>query len=248
MERKGCGMLVSQAVSISVSGRTILDGASFSLASGEVVGLVAPNGHGKTLFMKSLANAHESRCGMVVAHAEVSADGICPTDGDAYRKHVLYLPAGREYLYPQMTVIDHLRLIGASWGTSDDIGHVVDECCIDEMLNLRVHRLSDGMAQQAALAAAYLTGARYLLLDEPMNALDHGHVELHHAILRELAETGRGILLSSHLLDDISRVCDRTLYMKNGSLVEGADLARHLSVEQLYECLYEGEEDERGNS
>ena len=76
MEWKGCGMLVSQPVSISVSGRTILDEASFSLDSGEVVGLVAPNGHGKTLFMKSLANAHESRRGAVVAHAQTRLEQL----------------------------------------------------------------------------------------------------------------------------------------------------------------------------
>ena len=76
-----------------------------------------------------------------------------------------------------------------------------------------------GMKQQLTLAIAYATGARYLLLDEPMNALDPSRVDLHSEILRKLADSGTCIIMSSHILDSVDRLCDEILFLKDGRLI-----------------------------
>ena len=76
------------------------------------------------------------------------------------------------------------------------------------------------MKQQLTLAIAYATGARYLLLDEPMNALDPSRVDLHSEILRKLADSGTCIIMSSHILDSVDRLCDEILFLKDGRLIE----------------------------
>ena len=74
------------------------------------------------------------------------------------------------------------------------------------------------MKQQLALAVAYCTGARYLLLDEPMNALDPGNVALNSYIMKRLAAQGTSILLSSHILSNLDELCDSLLVIRGGSL------------------------------
>lgn len=75
------------------------------------------------------------------------------------------------------------------------------------------------MRQQLTLAIAYMTGARYLLLDEPMNALDPTNVQLNSAIMRSMAKQGTGIIMSSHILDNVDQLSDKILFVKDKGLV-----------------------------
>ena len=82
-------------------------------------------------------------------------------------------------------------MVKRCWGSSEKIERLAERCRIDSFLNKRVRFLSLGMRQQAALTAAYLTGARYLLLDEPMNALDPTNLEVNSEIVRTCVPTAR---------------------------------------------------------
>ena len=75
------------------------------------------------------------------------------------------------------------------------------------------------MRQQVALAVGYLTGARYLLLDEPMNALDPTNLEVNSEIVRSLCGDGVGVLMSSHILGNVDDLADDVLFIKGGKLV-----------------------------
>ena len=94
------------------------------------------------------------------------------------------------------------------------------------------------MKQQLTLAIAYMTGARYLLLDEPMNALDPTNVQLNSRILRGLAQHGVGVLMSSHILENVDQLSDEILFVRDGKLVmfdPDAGPARALDIyNQLY--------------
>ena len=105
------------------------------------------------------------------------------------------------------------------WPHARDIEEIVEQTQIGEFAKMRIRTLSQGMKQQLTLAIAYATGARYLLLDEPMNALDPSRVYLHSEILRKLADSGTCIIMSSHILDSVDRLCDEILFLKDGRLI-----------------------------
>ncbi|MBY4797570.1 hypothetical protein K6V98_04275 [Collinsella sp. AGMB00827] len=95
------------------------------------------------------------------------------------------------------------------------------------------------MRQQVVLAISYLTGARYLLLDEPMNALDPTNVARHTELLRKRAAEGSCIVISSHILDNVDRVADTVLFIKDGRLQE-FDPRLGVSSREMYDRLYRG--------
>ena len=145
----------------------LLRGVCGNIPRGKIVGLVAPNGSGKTTLMKVLAALDGPR-----SRGKVSADGIPPSSETAYRKLVFYVPGDASILYPSLTVRENLKIAARCWPVRNDLEVLSDRCAITSFLDKRVRALSLGMKQQAALAVGYMTGARYLILDEPMNALD----------------------------------------------------------------------------
>ncbi len=97
------------------------------------------------------------------------------------------------------------------WPHARDIEEIVEQTQIGEFAKMRVRTLSQGMKQQLTLAIAYATGARYLLLDEPMNALDPSRVVCR-PDLGKLADSGTCIIMSSHILDSVDRLCDKICF------------------------------------
>jgi len=92
-------------------------------------------------------------------------------------------------------------------------------CKIDAFCHKRVQFLSMGMKQQVALATGCLTGARHLLLDEPMTALDPLNQKINRDTIRMLAESGRCIIMSSRILSNIDEMCEKITYIDNGNLI-----------------------------
>ena len=102
----------------------------------------------------------------------------------------------------------------------------------------RVRTLSQGMKQQLTLAIAYLTEAPYLLLDEPMNALDPTNVQINSDILRALVHRGTAIVMSSHILDNVDALADRIVFIKDQKLLEHDPEASHEGALGVYRRLY----------
>ena len=132
---------------------------------------------------------------------------------------IFYAPGEGTLLYPGLRAEDHLKMVCDMWPHARDIEEIVEQTQIGEFAKMRIRTLSQGMKQQLTLAIAYATGARYLLLDEPMNALDPSRVDLHSEILRKLADSGTCIIMSSHILDSVDRLCDEILFLKDGKLI-----------------------------
>lgn len=225
-------MLRMTDLSLRYGRNLLIDGVSYAFAPGTVVGLVAPNGAGKTTLMRALACLPGAR-----PSGSISVDDIPAADETAFRRRVFYAPEAHVLLYPDLTVRAHLRMARDLWGSGRDLTETSRACGIDGFLGKRVRSLSQGMRQQAALAVSYLTGARYLLLDEPMNALDPTNVARHTRLLRERASAGDCVVLSSHILDNVDRVADTILFIKDGKLAEH-DARGGISSREMYERLY----------
>lgn len=204
--------MAAQRVSLAYGKHPVLEDASCEQTPGSITGLIAPNGAGKTTFLEALVALGPTR-----RAGSVHANGVASSQA-AFRKLVLYVPCDAGLLYPNLTAADHIKLAAALWPDKVDTAKLIELCGLAGYLNKPVRAYSAGMKQQLALAVAYCTGARYLLLDEPMNALDPGNVALNSYIMKRLAAQGTSVLLSSHILFNLDELCDSLLVIRGGSL------------------------------
>lgn len=224
--------MVAQGVTLAYGMHPVLEDASCEQAPGSITGLIAPNGAGKTTLLEALvALGPTRRAGSVHANGVASAQA-------AFRKLVLYVPCDAGLLYPNLTAADHIKLAAALWPDKVDTAKLIELCGLAGYLNKPVRAYSSGMKQQLSLAVAYCTGARYLLLDEPMNALDPGNVALNSYIMKRLAAQGTSILLSSHILSNLDELCDSLMVIWDGSLARATPNRARGGARSVYERTF----------
>lgn len=214
--------------------KRLLENASLTLEPGQVTGIIAPNGFGKTTLLRWLAGnrslGHTSHC-MLDGHKDPRPQTI--------RSKVFYMPGDGSLLNPQLSGRDHLQTVARLWKSSTDIAQTIAQCSMEPYIDWPVRRLSQGMAQQLALACAYVAQPKYLLLDEPMNALDPTHAESNGCYLRALARRGSAVLFSSHILDNVTAVCDSVLTMEGRRLAEHQNTRSRGFARELYRRTYQ---------
>ncbi len=193
-----------------------LDGVSFEVPEGEIVGFVGPNGAGKTTTMRIVLGVLEPDAG------DVRWDGML-LDAEA-RRRFGYMPEERG-LYPKMKVLEQLvylaRLHGLSRpDASRRAAETIEVLGVAERANDRVENLSLGNQQRVQLAAALVHRPDVLILDEPFSGLDPVGVDALTGVLRtEGEERGVPVLFSSHQLDLVERLCDRVVLIDHGKIV-----------------------------
>ncbi len=207
-----------------------LDGVSLSVREGEVVGLIGPNGAGKTTLMRAIVTLLRPSQGRVRV-------GGCDTRGEgaAVRKLVGYLPE-RAPLYADLRVWEHLDLFAEIAGHAPTerarrVGAALAQAGIEDRREALTRELSKGLGQRLALQAALLHDPRALVLDEPTDGLDPESRASVLAEVRRLADQGRAVLLSSHVLDEVEQIADRSVILVDGRVVEGqAREGRYFSI------------------
>ena len=193
-----------------------LDGVTFTVPDGEIVGFVGPNGAGKTTTMRIALGVLEPDAG------EVRWNGHL-LDAEA-RRRFGYMPEERG-LYPKMKVLEQLvylaRLHGLSRpDASRRAAETIEVLGVAERANDRVENLSLGNQQRVQLAAALVHRPDVLILDEPFSGLDPVGVDALTGVLRGEAD-GRGVpvVFSSHQLELVERLCDRVVLIDHGRIV-----------------------------
>jgi ABC-2 type transport system ATP-binding protein len=193
-----------------------LDGVSFAVPEGEIVGFVGPNGAGKTTAMRIALGELEPDAG------EVRWRGR-PLDAEA-RRRFGYMPEERG-LYPKMRVLEQLVYLARLHGLSKaDAGQratvTIEALGVDERAGDRVENLSLGNQQRVQLAAALVHRPDVLVLDEPFSGLDPVGVDVLSGVLRrEADERAVPIVFSSHQLELVERLCDRVVLIDRGRIV-----------------------------
>lgn len=225
-------MLEIKSLTVQYRDHTICESVNALITSGEVVALVAPNGTGKTSLMRAIADK-------VPVRGRCIADGF---DKDAchvyYRKRVYYMADGGKSLHPELTVGEHLTLVCRIWEAQHSAEFFSQLCGVKGFLNVRASRLSQGMAQLAALAIVCATEACYLLINEPTNGLDQSNLEVFHAVVSWLAGNGIGIVMSSHILDEVDRMCSKVLFLHGKRLISSEIDGSNGRCVELYRTLY----------
>jgi gliding motility-associated transport system ATP-binding protein len=200
-----------------------IDGLSFSVDRGEVVGFLGPNGAGKSTTMRILTGylaADEGRA--EVAGIEVARDAV------GVRSRVGYLPETNP-LYPDMQVAGFLEFVATIRGVERSrrraaIDRAVQACGLRGMLGKSIAELSKGFRQRVGLAQALVHDPDLLILDEPTAGLDPNQVlEIRDLILRLGRE--KTVLLSTHVLQEVTAVCGRAIILARGRKVADGALA-----------------------
>lgn len=207
-------------------GTPILHDVHLSLGPGEIYGLLGPNGAGKSTTLAVVLGLLEADAG----HVSVFGRDPCESRHENYGRFGV-LPEENGF-YDWMTAEDYLGFFAALQGHPLDKGHIrkkLSAVGLEPRPRQSIGTYSRGMRQRLGLARALISTPDLLILDEPTNGLDpRGRREIHD-ILLDLAGSGVGILLCTHLLDDVDRLCQRVGIIVDGRTVaEGAiaDLMR----------------------
>lgn len=236
-------MLVDiRSMHVTLGNTPILHDVSLSLGAGDIYGLLGPNGAGKTTTMAAALGLAPHDGG----YTEVLGKDPWNESEDVHAR-VGVLPE-RNGFYRWMTAQDYLaffsRLYGRSFSSADIAGRL-SQVGLNPRPGQTIATFSRGMLQRLGLARALIPQPELLILDEPTNGLDpRGRKEIHD-ILRELASQGIGVLLCTHLLDDVDKLCTHIGVLVNGRTVaEGGltDLLGDHAAAERYRIRLTGDE------
>jgi ABC-2 type transport system ATP-binding protein len=182
-----------------------VDGLSFEVREGEVTGFLGPNGAGKSTTMRMMVGLDAPTSGRVTIDGRPYRDLRFPL------RHVGALLEARA-IHPGRSARSHLRWLA----DSNDIDrrrvdHVLDQVGLTDVANRRSGGFSLGMGQRLGIATALLGDPATLLLDEPVNGLDPEGIQWIRQLLRSLADEGRSVLVSSHLMSEMALTADRLI-------------------------------------
>ena len=220
-------VLEINAISKSYGKIRALENVSFNIPKGSVFGLLGPNGSGKTTLLSIVLDVLQANSGGYKWFGE------SPTY--LHRKKIGSL-LETPNLYHYLTAVQNLRITQtiSGRGNEGDIHAVLEKVNLHERKNSRFSTYSLGMKQRLAIAASLLGDPAVLVLDEPTNGLDPVGIAEIRGLIKELATKGHTVIMASHLLDEVEKVCDHVAILKRGQLIACGAVEEVLSAE---DCL-----------
>lgn len=211
--------------------KKVVDQLSFSIDKGDILGLVGPNGSGKSTTMKML---------MMLIGKDSGHIEFCE-DSKTFKKKIGFASESSSF-YGYLTGRENLKMIA-------DLYENVSEQKVDELLyfveltkvaDQKVKTYSTGMKQRLGLARALLNNPELLVLDEPTNGLDpYGMKDVYEILLKLSKEKHVGILISSHLLHDIEKICNKVVMIENGKKIFSGNISDlEEGLEDSYYAMY----------
>ncbi|HDM32684.1 MAG TPA: ATP-binding cassette domain-containing protein [Deltaproteobacteria bacterium] len=215
-----------------------IDGISFEVKQGEILGFLGPNGAGKSTTMKIITAFMPPTTGRVTVMGYDTVD-----DSLEVRKRTGYLPENNP-LYTDMKVESFLRFVASAKNVKRksikaSVDNVIMECGLEEVRGRIISRLSRGYRQRVGLAQALINDPPVLILDEPTIGLDPRQIYEIRQLIKDLSGS-RSIILSSHILPEVSQLCDRVAIINRGKIVAidtPSNLTAQLSNHRIIELL-----------
>lgn len=205
-----------------------LNDVSFDVPQGSVFGILGPNGSGKTTLLSIILDVLKANSGNFLWFGHPGSP--------EQRKKIGSLLETPNF-YPYLSAIDNLEVTNSisGRGSREDIERVLQKVNLFERRKSRFKTYSLGMKQRLAIGAALLGSPKVLVLDEPTNGLDPvGIAEIRNLIV-ELKNAGHTIIMASHLLDEVEKVCTHVAILKTGTLLTTGDVAYVLMDEDIVE-------------
>jgi ABC-2 type transport system ATP-binding protein len=200
--------------------QTALAGLSFDVLPGQIVGLIGPNGAGKTTLLRILTGV------ILPSSGSATVCGFDVTSHPIEVKRRVGLAPDSDAVFESLTGFEFLEMVAALYAVPtalahDRIARMGDLFSLDkETLGERfLGTYSKGMRRKVTIASALLHNPAVVFFDEPLDGLDPNATTAFKALLRTLADEGKTIVYSSHLLDIVERICDRVLLLDRGVMV-----------------------------
>ncbi|TLV00330.1 ATP-binding cassette domain-containing protein [Dyadobacter luticola] len=220
-----------------------IDGISFTLKKGEIVGFLGPNGAGKSTTMKILTGYLKPTEGL----AKVSDFNVVEQPMPA-RKSIGYLPEHNP-LYLDMFVTEFLLFSGKLYGMSGAtlktrVEEVIAMCGLEPEKKKKIGQLSKGYRQRVGLAQSFLHDPQVLILDEPTTGLDPNQIQEIREVIRT-AGKDKTVLFSTHIMQEVEALCDRVIIINKGKVVSDSSLdelrSTGNSLEEIFKNLTRSE-------
>lgn len=214
-------MIEVQSLTKRYGKHTAVDDVSFSIQKGEVVGFLGPNGAGKSTTMNILTGY------LSASEGDVFIDGMnVLEEPETVKRRIGYLPESPP-VYGEMTVHEYLTFVCRIKGVprneiTDRIDSGLDTVGIRDVYRRLIGNLSKGYKQRVGLAQALMGNPDILVLDEPTSGLDPKQIIEIRDLIRRLG-TDRTVILSSHILPEVSEICPRVLIINDGTIVADGD-------------------------
>lgn len=201
------------------STKPALDNLSIEIGAGEVYGFLGPNGAGKSTTIRLLMNFLEPSKGSATIR-----DFDATKDGLEIRKSIGYL-SGDFAIYPKMTGRQFLQYMAELQGGVDMSVITKLASKLDADLNKKLGELSRGNRQKIGIIQAFMHNPQILILDEPTSGLDPLVQESFYELLRDAKKRGASVFMSSHILSEVQKTCDRVGIIRAGKLISEDDIA-----------------------
>jgi sodium transport system ATP-binding protein len=225
-------MIRVEGLTKTFGGNTVvraLDGVSFDAPDGAITGVLGPNGAGKTTLLRMLAT-------LIVPDAgRATVDGLdVVADRQQVRRRIGVLSDARG-LYPRLTAHENIRYYGALHGMSGRVldhrvGELLELLGIAAIADRRAQGFSQGERMKVAIARALVHDPHAILLDEPTNGLDIISTRALREQLLALRAAGRCLLFSSHVMQEVSALCDRIVMLGRGRVIAAGTAAELIAT------------------
>jgi len=203
--------------------KVAVDDVSFKIETGKVTGFLGPNGAGKSTTMRLML-------GLDAGSGATTFDGKQLSEYGRPSKVVGILLEAKAF-HPTRTARNHLRVLAAAGGIADKrVDEVLDIVGLQDVAKKRPGKFSLGMSQRLGIAAAILGKPKYLMLDEPANGLDPEGIAWLREFIKNYADEGNAVFVSSHLLSEMSQMADNLVVIGKGKLIADTDMKSLLAA------------------
>lgn len=211
-------MIDIQNITVRFGDMNVLNNISMTFKQGQMIGLVAPNGTGKSTFMNVLMNYVKPLNGKIVFK-----DGLCYSNKQNEVKihtFVSMMPDQSD-LYNHLSGREHLKMFATMWKSDLKlIDETIEALNMGHYVNKKTGTYSLGMRQRLCFAMQIVTNTDIMMMDEVMNGLDPNNVEIISKILLKKKAEGKIIIIASHLLDNLEKYADRIFLFNEGKLID----------------------------
>ncbi|MGL4453939.1 MAG: ABC transporter ATP-binding protein [Sarcina sp.] len=207
---------------VYVGNKKAVDNVNFKVKVGEVCGLIGHNGAGKTTVLKMIMGILKPTKGKILFEGREFDDSI------EMKKILAYVP-DKPVVLLELTGNEYLNFVANMYEVKREIrNNLVEELAtvfkIKKDLNLRMSSYSHGMRKKVMIIGAFLSGAKILILDEPLTGLDPEAIYILKNIMKDYCEKGNSIIFSTHLLGIAQEVCSKFIFLNKGEIKFNGDL------------------------
>lgn len=227
---------------MSYGTKQVLNGINLEIPRGQIIGYIGPNGAGKSTTVKILLGIINNYNGTVKVMGEDISSGSVE-----YKKKIGYIPETAE-IYDNLTAREYITFLGELYGmesdnTEEKAKNLLDLFGIADVYDSRIASFSKGMKQKILIISSLIHNPDILFFDEPLSGLDANSVMIFKEIMSMLAENGKTIFYSSHIMEVVEKISDRIILINNGIIVADGTFdqlkqqSKEGSLEQIFNQL-----------